>query len=79
MKASAPRTNDWTISSDWVTNSSRRLSERSAITPAHAESRRIGPNWHAVSSPTTKPLSVSLRTSSVSATIVSQFPVFEIS
>jgi hypothetical protein len=49
------------------------------MTPAQADSRRIGPNWQAVSSPTAKPLSVSLRTSSVSATIVSQLPVFEIS
>ncbi len=78
MKASAASTKDWAISSDWVIARRRRLSVRSTITPAQADSSRIGPNWHAESRPTAAPLPVRWSTRSVSATMVSQLPVFEI-
>ena len=77
MNASAASANDWPISSTCVIKSRWRLLVRSTITPAHADSRRIGPNWQADSAPTATPLPVRCRTSSVSATIVSQLPVFE--
>src|SRR3954447_15643460 len=49
------------------------------MTPAQADSSNIGPNWHAASKPTATPLPVRCRTSSVSAIIVSQLPLLEIS
>ena len=58
MKASAASANDCAISRLCVTSSSWRLSERSAIAPAHADSSRIGPNWQAASRPTATPLPV---------------------
>ena len=58
---------------------SLRLSARSAIVPAHAPSTRTGRNWQAVRMPRAMPESVSCRTSSVWATIVSHVPVCEIS
>ena len=62
-----------------MTSSSVRLFERSATRPAHAPSRRIGPNWAAVSSPTAMPLPVRCRTSSTRAIEVSQLPTCEMS
>ena len=44
MNASAPRANDWHMASDWVISSRLRLLERSATTPAQADSSRTGPN-----------------------------------
>jgi hypothetical protein len=79
MKAMAARPTDWAISRLWVTSRSRRLSERSAIAPAHADSSRIGPNWKPARIPTPNPLPVILSTSRVRATLVSQLPVLEIS
>ena len=79
MNASTARAADWHISTDCVTNSSFRLFDRSAIAPAHADKRRIGPNCAAVRRPTARPLPVRCSTSRVSATLVSQFPVFETS
>ena len=55
------------------------MSERSAMSPAHAPISRTGPNWAAARKPIATPLSVSFRTSSVNATIVSQLPICEIS
>ena len=78
-KARAASTNDWAISPIWVTVSRRFLSTRSATRPANGEKSRIGPNWQAVSRPTARPLEVRLSTSSVSATMVSQLPVLEMS
>ena len=77
MNASAASANDWHISSDLRDEEQLALVVRSTITPAHADSRRIGPNWHADSTPTATPLPVRWSTSSVSATIVSQLPVLE--
>jgi len=37
MNAKTARPTDWVISRLWVTSSMRRLSDRSAIAPAHAE------------------------------------------
>ena len=79
MNASAASTNDCSMASDCTMSSSRRLSERSAMTPAHAPSTSIGRNSHAATKPTATPLSVSLRTSSVSPTRVSQLPICETS
>ena len=78
-KASAASTNDCTISPICVYVSRRFLSTRSAMSPAKGDSTRIGPNWHTVSSPTANPLCVSLSTSRVRATSVSQLPVFDTS
>ena len=79
MKANTAKAIDWAISPAWVIVSSRSLLDRSATSPANADSTRIGPNWQAASAPTATPLLVRCRTSSVSATIVSQLPEFEIS
>src|SRR5579884_130930 len=79
MNARAAKVADWPISNPWVRQSSRRLSIRSATSPAHADRTSIGPNWHAGSSPTAVPLSVRCSTSRVRATIVSQFPLFDTS
>ena len=45
--------------------------------PAHGPMIRTGPNWAAASRPRATPLSVSLSTSSVWATRVSQLPTCE--
>ena len=71
-----PRAIDWTMAAAWRTVSILRLSDRSAMAPAHAPSRSIGPNWNAMSRPRATPESVSFRTSSVWVTIVSQLPVW---
>ena len=55
------------------------MSDRSATAPAQADSSRIGPNWKPARMPTLNPLPVSLSTSRVRATLVSQLPVLEIS
>src|SRR6476659_11169779 len=60
-------------------SSSRRLSDRSATSPPHGPRSRTGPNCAAARAPSAMPLSVSLRTSSVCATSVSQLPICEIS
>ena len=47
--------------------------------PAQGEKTRIGPNWKADRMPTANPLLVMSSTRSVSATAVSQLPVFDTS
>ena len=79
MNASTASAADCAISTPWVMKSNLRLFDRSAMAPAHADSRRIGPNCAAVSAPTASPLPVRCSTSRVRATLVSQFPVFETS
>ena len=79
MNAMTASPADCAISRVWVTKRRYRLSTLSAIAPAQAVRRSIGPYWNAASSPTAKPLPVIFRTSSVSATLVSQLPVVEIS
>ena len=79
MNASPASTNDCAIAIVCTIMSSLRLSDRSAIRPAHAPSSSTGANWHAVSTPTARPLPVRRRTSRVCATIVSQLPICEIS
>jgi hypothetical protein len=79
MKASTASAADCAISTDWVKKSSLRLSCRSAIAPAQADSSRIGPNCAAVRRPIASPLPVRCSTSRVSATLVSQLPVFDTS
>ena len=49
------------------------------MAPAHADRKRIGPNWQAVMIPTATPLPVIVSTSRMRATVVSQLPEFEIS
>ena len=78
MNASAASANDCTIARLWMMMRSRRLSDRSAITPAHAPNSSTGRNWHAVMIPTATPLWVMCRTSSVWATSVIQLPAWEI-
>ncbi len=56
--------------------SSRRLSDRSATTPAHAPSSSTGAKCAAASSPSATPLPVRCSTSSVWATIDIQVPVW---
>ena len=78
MNARTARPMDSDISRLWVHISMRRLSERSAIAPAHADRKRIGPVWQAAITPTASPLWVRWYVSSRSATFVSQLPTFEI-
>ena len=79
MNASAASTNDWAISSVWVMSSSRRLSDRSATTPAHAPKISTGANWQATSTPMATPLPVRWSTSKVRPIVVSHVPACEIS
>ncbi len=60
-----------------VTISSRRLSTRSASTPAHGPSTRMGPKSTATIEPSATALSVSSRTSHESATDCSQVPLID--
>ena len=55
------------------------MSERSATSPDQAPRSRSGANWQAVRMPSARPPSVSFRTSSVWAIIVSQLPTWEMS
>ena len=61
----------------WLTISSRRFANRSAITPPQAPKTRIGRNWSAEVTPTATPLPVSSRISHISATICIQLPLSE--
>ncbi len=58
----------------WVMISRRRLEKRSASSPPQAPNSSMGRNCRAVVSPTAIPLSVSERTSQISATVCIQFP-----
>ena len=61
MNARTASANDWAIATTCTIISSLRLSDRSATRPAHAPRNSTGPNWHAASRPTAKPLPVRLQ------------------
>ena len=61
----------------WVASSSRRLSTRSATSPAHAPKASMGANWRARVMPSGRGASVIRRTSQSWATCCIQVPVEE--
>ena len=61
----------------WVASSSRRLSTRSATTPAQAPRSSMGANWRATVMPSGRGASVMRRTSQSWPTCCIQVPVEE--
>ena len=77
VRVSAASTPAITASADWVTSSTPRLGQRSAIMPPNRPNSRVGRNCRAVVTPTAVALPVRLSTSQSWAMRCTQVPVLE--
>src|SRR6266545_5996683 len=77
VTASRPRASDTRLRPSWVSASTRRFGNLSAIRPAYGESSSAGRNCRPVTMPSAVPEPVSSRTSQSWATRIIQVPTFD--